>query len=154
MKNIVIRTITIDDLPHIYKLGEKVFTLQNYPNLYRVWDENEVAEFFINDKESCFVAEIDGKIAGFILSYVVNKALIKYGYLVWLCVDEEYKKQGVASKLFDEFKKYMEKNGVVTLFVDVEKSNEEALNFFRNKGFSEPKEQIYLTLYLKERENR
>ncbi|MBZ4644392.1 MAG: acetyltransferase, family [Deferribacteraceae bacterium] len=143
-----IRKITLKDLPQIHRLGEKVFTLKNYPNLYRVWDESEVAEFFVNNRQSCFVAEDKGKVAGFILSYVVQKKHIKYGYLVWLCVDEEYEKQGLASKLFDEFKEFMKNEGIRTVFVDVEKSNERALGFFRGKGFCEPKEQIYLTLYL------
>ncbi|BAI80244.1 acetyltransferase, GNAT family [Deferribacter desulfuricans SSM1] len=152
MSEIKIRNMTIDDLPKIYRLGEKVFTLNKYPNLHRVWDENEVVEFFVNDKESCFVA-VDEKneIAGFILSYIIHKASIRYGYLVWLCIDKQYEKQGIASILFDKFLEHMKKNDVETVIVDVEKSNEKALNFFRNKGFSSPKEQIYLTLNLKDK---
>ncbi|MCB4203979.1 GNAT family N-acetyltransferase [Deferribacterales bacterium Es71-Z0220] len=148
MAGIIFRGIKLQDLAEIYSLGEKVFTLQKYPNLYRIWDESEVTEFFVNNRESCFVAECEGKIVGFILSYVVNKARIRYGYLVWLCVDSDYEAKGVASQLFDEFKTYMKDKGIKNLFVDVEKSNQRALNFFRRKGFCEPKEQIYLTLYL------
>jgi len=152
MPEIIFRGIQLQDLPEIYRLGERVFTLQKYPNLYRIWDESEVAEFFVNNRDSCFVAEHKGKIVGFVLSYVVYKARVRYGYLVWLCVDSNYEAKGVASQLFDEFKRYMKDKGIKNLFVDVEKTNKRALNFFRRKGFSEPKEQIYLTLYMDKEE--
>ena len=69
-KRVKVRNLTIDDLAPVYHLGEKIFTLQSFPNLYRVWDEYEVVNFYTNDPESSFVAEIDGQIAGFILSYL------------------------------------------------------------------------------------
>lgn len=149
-KTVKVRNLTIDDLAPVYHLGEKIFTLQSFPNLYRVWDEYEVVNFYTNDPESSFVAEIDGNIAGFILSYIVNKSPKKYGYLVWMCVDPEFESKGLASKLFDEFKKYMLENDVKVLLVDTEADNKKALRFFMKKGFAKPNEQIYLTLNLDE----
>jgi len=150
--DMVIRSLTIDDLAPVFHLGEKIFTLQSFPNLYRVWDEYEVVNFYTNDPESSFVAEINGDIAGFILSYIVNKSPKKYGYLVWMCVDPKFESKGVASKLFDEFKSYMLENDVKMLLVDTEAENKKALRFFMKKGFAQPNEQIYLTLNLGESE--
>jgi len=149
---IIIRNLTIDDLAPVFHLGEKIFTLQSFPNLYRVWDEYEVVNFYSNDPESSFVAEINGEIVGFILSYIVNKSPKKYGYLVWMCVDPKYESKGIASKLFDEFKNYMLENDVKMLLVDTEAENKKALRFFMKKGFAQPNEQIYLTLNLGESE--
>ncbi len=150
--DIIIRNLTIDDLAPVFHLGEKIFTLQSFPNLYRVWDEYEVVNFYSNDPESSFVAEINGEIVGFILSYIVNKSPKKYGYLVWMCVDPKYESKGIASKLFDEFKNYMLENDVKMLLVDTEAENKKALRFFMKKGFAQPNEQIYLTLNLGESE--
>lgn len=150
--DMVIRSLTIDDLAPVFHLGEKIFTLQSFPNLYRVWDEYEVVNFYSNDPESSFVAEINGEIVGFILSYIVNKSPKKYGYLVWMCVDPKYESKGIASKLFDEFKNYMLENDVKMLLVDTEAENKKALRFFMKKGFAQPNEQIYLTLNLGESE--
>jgi len=41
-RNISIRQAEIDDLAAIFHLGEKVFTSQEFSNLYRTWDAYEV----------------------------------------------------------------------------------------------------------------
>ena len=56
-QSVSIRLITIDDIPAIYHLGEKLFTARNAPNAHRTWDEYEVVGFYQTDCEFCFVAE-------------------------------------------------------------------------------------------------
>ena len=36
---IIIREIELDDLAPVYHLGERLFTCDLYPFLYRTWDE-------------------------------------------------------------------------------------------------------------------
>jgi len=43
---------------------------------------------------------------------------------------------------------------VPMLLVDVEASNEKALSFFLDKGFSRPTSQIYLTMDLEKKDER
>jgi ribosomal protein S18 acetylase RimI-like enzyme len=63
--NLAIRQMEIDDLAHVFHLGEKLFTAREVPNLYRTWDEYEVVNLFQSDPEFCLVAEFDDEIVGF-----------------------------------------------------------------------------------------
>ncbi len=146
----LIRQMQIDDLADVFHLGEKLFTLREYPTLYRTWDEYEVIGFYTGDPEFCLVAETGGSLAGFLLGSIVDKrnSPRKYGYLVWFGIDEKFQGSGVAELLFDGFKKIMQGEGVHILLVDTAADNDRALSFFRARGFSSPRDHVYLTLNL------
>lgn len=148
--NITIREMEIDDLAAVFHLGEKLFTAQKVPNLYRTWDEHEVIYQFQSDPEFCLVAEADDAIVGFALGTIISKSnsAWKYGYLTWLGVNPQFQRQGIALKLFKQFRDLMLENGVRMLQVDTEADNLPALYFFRKMGFGNPQQHIYLTLNL------
>lgn len=148
--NVVVREMEIDDVANVFHLGERLFTAQEVPNLYRTWDEYEVVDLFQTDTEHCLVAEIDDVIVGFALGTTVTKSRSawKYGHLVWLGIDPAFHGQGIASKLFLRFRDLMLHDGVRILLVDTEADNLPALQFFRKMGFGSPQEHIYLSLNL------
>lgn len=149
--DIKIRTATIDDLPAIFHLGEKVFTPKDVSNLYRTWDEYEVTSLFNTEPEYMLVATNGKKkVVGFALGTVIEKrrSAWSYGHLLWLGVDTNYSRMGIASMLFDRFRNIMEKAEVRMLIIDTQADNEAAINFFRNKGFINPIDHIYMTLNL------
>lgn len=151
-----IREMGIDDLPPVFHLGEKVFTAQQWPNLYRSWDEYEVVELFLGDSEFCLVAETGERIIGFALGTTISKARSpwKYGHLVWVGVDPGFQRYGVGEKLFKAMTDTMIENGVRILMVDTQMDNLPALDFFRKLGFSNPEEQVYLYLNLDKHKRR
>ncbi|MDM8000079.1 MAG: GNAT family N-acetyltransferase [Dehalococcoidia bacterium] len=146
-----IREMEIDDLPAVFHLGERIFTSETVPTLYRTWDEFEVTSLFNSDPEFCLVAEVDGETVGFILGTTVTKtkSAWKYGYVVWLAVVPEWQREGLGSRLFDKLAEKMIEDGVRIFMVDTEATNQPALSFFKKKGFANPEEQIYLTLNVK-----
>ena len=148
--NLTIREMQIDDIAKVFHLGEKLFTAQKVPNLYRTWDEYEVVSLFQTDPEFCLVAEADDTIVGFALGLTINKSgsAWKYGHLHWLGVEREYQRQGIAKKLFKNFMDLMVESGVRMLQVDTEADNLPALHFFRDVGFGSPQQHIYLSLNL------
>jgi ribosomal protein S18 acetylase RimI-like enzyme len=141
----------IDDIAHVFHLGEHIFTAEEVPTLYRTWDEYEVTSLFNSDTELCLVAEVNERIVGFALGTTVSKRRSpwKYGYLIWLGVCPEYQRQGVAGRLFDKLAEKMIEDGVRIFLVDTGASDVAALQFFRKKGFGNPEQHIYLTLNLK-----
>ncbi len=145
-----IRTATIDDLPAIFHLGEMVFTSQDYSNLYRTWDEFEVTSLFNSEPEYMLVAEFDNKVVGFALGTTIekNRSAWNYGHLLWLGVDPDFAGKKIGSRLFDRFRDIMTKAGIRMLMVDTQADNEEAIRFFRRKGFVDPIEHVYMTLNL------
>ncbi|MDD2236868.1 MAG: N-acetyltransferase [Kiritimatiellae bacterium] len=148
--NVLIRAAGIDDLAAIFHLGEKVFTSQEVSNLYRTWDEYEVVGLFNSEPEYMLVAEIDGRMAGFAMGTTINKARSawSYGHLVWLAVEPEFSRQGVGDLLFEEFREIMQRQGVRLLMVDTQADNTPAIKFFQKKGFENPTDHLYMTLYL------
>jgi len=148
--NLTIREMEIDDIAKVFHLGEKLFTARKVPNLYRTWDEYEVVSLFQSDPEFCLVAYSDDTIIGFALGSTISKSgtAWKYGHLYWLGIESEYQRQGVAKKLFKSFMDLMVENGVRMLQVDTEADNLPALHFFREMGFGNPQQHIYLSLNL------
>jgi ribosomal protein S18 acetylase RimI-like enzyme len=145
-----IRTASIDDLAAIFHLGEKVFTSQAYSNLYRTWDEYEVTHLFNSECEYVLVAVAEGKVVGFAMGTVIEKARSawNYGHLLWLGVDPDYARHRIGSMLFDRFREIMQETGVRMLMIDTQSDNKPAMRFFKRKGFENPIKHVYMTLNL------
>jgi ribosomal protein S18 acetylase RimI-like enzyme len=63
----------LNDLPAVFRLGQRLFTAEDLPTLYRSWDDHEILELFRSDEETCLVAEDDGTIVGFALGCMMDK---------------------------------------------------------------------------------
>jgi len=148
--DVEIREAEIDDLAAIFHLGEKVFTSQEVSNLYRTWDEYEVTGLFNSEPEHLLVAELDGTVVGFAMGTTISKARSawSYGHLVWLGVDPDVARRGIGHLLFKRFRDLMRQEGVRMLLVDTQADNDAAIEFFRNQGFENPTNHVYMTLYL------
>ena len=145
---VVVRPMTIDDIPAIYHLGETLFTARIAPNAHRTWDEYEVVGFFQTDCEFCFVAEDEGEtVIGFALGTVIEKHHSwTYGYLIWLGVHRDFQKSGIAQRLFRQLKSAMIDAGARIIMVDTDAENTASLKFFRKMGFDQSRRHVYLTM--------
>ncbi len=145
--DIEIRQMTLDDLPTCFAIGEEIFTAEKWPNLYRTWDEYELLDSYASDNELCLVAEIGGSIAGFALGTMIEKrrSAWVYGYLKWIGVRPDIKRSGIGSKLFDRLTELLIERGARMMLVDTETENQEAIRFFRKKGFGQEVSHIYLS---------
>jgi ribosomal protein S18 acetylase RimI-like enzyme len=146
--DITIREMELDDLAPVYHLGERLFTCDLYPFLYRTWDEWEVVGHYNTDPEFSLVAEVDDALAGFIIGTLISKASWTYGYIVWLGVDRAHHSTGVAHKLYDKLVERMVEAGARYLIADTDPSNAAALKFFTKKGFKDEREHVVLSLNL------
>ena len=142
-----IREMSLADLPGVYALGEKLFPADKWPALYRTWDEYELAVHFASDSETCLVAELDGKVVGFALGTLLEKrgSAWTYGYLLWLGVDEDVIRQGIAARLFEQMMELFIKLGARMIMVDTDAENEPALAFFRSQGFGQETPHLFLS---------
>jgi ribosomal protein S18 acetylase RimI-like enzyme len=150
--SIMIRDMGIDDIAPIYHLGESLFTSDLYPYLYRTWDEWEVIGLYNTDSDYCLVAEVNGLIAGFILGTVISKPPWIYGYIIWLGVDSQFQRQGIADMLVDKIVERMIEEGVRFMLVDTDPANIAAVKFFTRKGFSNPRKHVFLSMNLTKHE--
>jgi ribosomal protein S18 acetylase RimI-like enzyme len=143
-----IREMSIDDLAPVFHMGERLFTCDLYPFLYRTWDEWEVVGHYNTDPEFCLVAEADGRLAGFIIGTLISKASWTYGYIIWIGVEPEFHGCGIGHRLYDKMVDRMVAEGARYLIADTDPSNGPALRFFSGKGFSSEQDHVILTLNL------
>ena len=120
-----IREMTIDDLPKVYALGERLFRPEAAPNLYRTWDEYELIDYYSGDGEYCLVAEQDDAIVGFVIGTIIDKRRSSwtYGYLVWLGVEPGLEGRGVARRLVNRLTDLFIEEGVRMMMVDTDAMN-------------------------------
>ncbi|MFH1530575.1 MAG: GNAT family N-acetyltransferase [Pseudomonadota bacterium] len=147
-----LREMVVEDISKIFLLGERLFTAEDVPTLYRTWDEYEVVNLFQSETKHCLVAEVGDQVVGFALGTVIEKRKSSwtYGYLLWFGVDQDYQREGVARRLFRQFKLRMAEAGARILLVDTQADNESALTFFRRVGFDNEEEHVYLSMNIDE----
>ena len=142
-----IREMELRDVAEVFDLGQKLFTADEWPSLYRSWDDHELAQLFSAEAETCLVAVADEQIVGFALGRVMEKprSAWRYGWLLWLGVEPRFKRSGVATRLVNQLKGlFIERNARIML-VDTAAKNHSALAFFRRNGFGQEIRHVYLS---------
>jgi len=150
--DIVIRQMEIDDLPSVYHLGERLFTSEEFPILYRTWDQFEVTDYFSSDSEYCLVAEVNGVIVGFVLATTIEKegtAWKRYGYVAWMGVDDSFQRKRLGRRLYKKLEEELLDDGVRMVIADTEGGNADAISFFKAVGFSPRSEHVWLAKTLR-----
>lgn len=103
-------------------------------NLFdKVWDgEENLAGMIDNDKQSILVAEVNNKITGniFITPYGP-----KVAYLFRLAVKQEFRQQGVATKLLTEAETICKKRGVKEIALFADKDNQFLNDFYYKRNY-------------------
>ncbi len=142
-----IREMELKDVAAVFELGQKLFTAEEWPTLYRSWDDHELALLFSNDAETCLVAEAEGRVVGFALGRVLDKprSAWRYGLLMWLGVERRFKRGGIATRLLRQLKGLFIERDTRMMLVDTAAKNHAALAFFRRNGFGQEIRHVYLS---------
>lgn len=149
---VTIRQMEIDDLSVVYRLGESLFTSEEYPILYRTWDPYEVTGMFTSDPEFCLVAEVEDMVVGFVLATTVEKegtAWKRYGYLEWIGVADGFQHARLGRRLYRRLEERFREEGVRMIIADTVVENEKAIGFFNRLGFTATGKHIWLTKTLR-----
>jgi ribosomal protein S18 acetylase RimI-like enzyme len=147
MPSVITRGLAIEDIPAVFALGQKLFTPEKLPTLYRAWDEDELLQLYTSERETCLVAEAGERIVGFALGRIMEKprSAWKYGWLLWLGVDRTAKRRGIATRLLRQLtSRFIERDARI-MMVDTDERNRHALSFFRKHGFGQELRHIYLS---------
>ena len=148
-----IRKMDIDDLSAVFHLGDRLFTSEEFPILYRTWDAFEVTQHFTSDAEYCLVAEMEtGEVVGFILATTIQKegtAWKRYGYVSWIGIDDPYQRTNLGSRLYRRLEDTFRENGVRMIIADTEADNKQAVFFFESLGFTMANQHVWLAKTLK-----
>jgi ribosomal protein S18 acetylase RimI-like enzyme len=135
-EDVDIRVMRESDLAPVTDIDYKVFGKRR-PEYY----ERKIAE--VLDQQSgrlvtSLVAEVGGKVAGFVMGSVY---LGEFGipesiaYLDTIGVDPDFQRQGIAGYLLDEFKTTVRKAGATKVHTLVNWADTDLLGFLANQGF-------------------
>ena len=121
-----IRRMTLDDLAQVVAIDTASFSLP--------WPERSFRfEVSDNPASRAWVAEIDGKIVGMIVAWL----LVDEAHIATLATHPDFRRQGIARKLLIFSLQSMMSEGALTSVLEVRESNAAAQEMYRKFGFEE-----------------
>jgi ribosomal protein S18 acetylase RimI-like enzyme len=94
-----------------------------------------------SESDICFVAELDGRVIGFMISYILTFGfgIEKSAWIATLGVDPEYMGQGIGERLAREIFTLYKKEGIERVYTSVRWDSTDLLSFFKTLGFDRSK---------------
>lgn len=103
------------------------------------WVQKIIGEAGARPEDASLVAEIDGKVVGFVLGGVSGwefRVPNNVGWIDTIGVDPDYQHRGIARALLNELIRNLKKYGVDTIYTLVNWNDWDLLQFFRSMGFT------------------
>ena len=121
--NIIIRSMTKDDVDGVYEVEEDCFEDS--------WSKESIRKELKNDLARYLVAELDNKIVGYVgVWFVVDE-----GHITNVAVHSDYRGHKIGDKLLKEMVKLCKENKLIAMTLEVRTSNTVAQNLYRKYGF-------------------
>jgi ribosomal protein S18 acetylase RimI-like enzyme len=132
VENVVIRRLKpqdTDDISRIYTAIMQKPVKADFKKL--------VEEHALQTQDACFVAELDGKVIGFMISYILTLGfgIEKSAWIATLGINPENMGQGIGGKLAEEVFKYYRAEGIHNVYTSVRWDSTDLLSFFKTLGF-------------------
>jgi ribosomal-protein-alanine N-acetyltransferase len=123
--NVIIRKMTIEDVPAVSQIDQMSFSLP--------WPEHSIRyEASDNRVAHCFVAETDdNRIAAMIVSWIVVDEM----HIATFATHPDYRRQGVGALILREALRDAHAAGARRSFLEVRAGNEAAQAMYRKFGF-------------------
>ena len=89
------------------------------------------------DEDICLVAELDGQIVGFMISYILTLGfgIEKSAWIATLGVKPEYMGQDIGKNLANKIFEYYKAEGIENVYTSVRWDSPDLLSFFKTMGF-------------------
>jgi ribosomal protein S18 acetylase RimI-like enzyme len=132
LENLQIRKIKAEDASDIGSI-QAAITKSSTNIDFRQIIEDQVRK----DEDASFVAEIGGKVVGYMISYIVfgGFGLEKTAWIATLGVDPKYMGRGIGKRLAEEILRVYREKGVNYIFTSVRWDSVDLLSFFKTLGF-------------------
>ena len=124
--NIVIRKMTLDDVPAVVELDQKSFSLP--------WPERSFRyELTDNPASNCWVAELDGQVVGMIVAWLI----VSEAHIATLATHPDFRRRSIAKRLLSYALQDLMRAGARSSFLEVRESNQAARAMYRKFGYIE-----------------
>jgi ribosomal protein S18 acetylase RimI-like enzyme len=132
VNSLQIRKLEKEDADKISRIYAAITMKDVDPDFKRV-----VEDHARRDDEACFVAEKDGKVVGFMISYILTAGfgMAKSAWIATLGVDPNCMGQGIGASLAEEIFKHYKAQGIENVYTSVRWDSTDMLSFFKTLGF-------------------
>lgn len=122
--NLLIRKMTLEDIPAVVQLDQISFSLP--------WPERSFRfELTDNIASRCWVAEVDGRVIGMVVGWM----LVDEIHIATIATHPDFRRQGIARKLLSHTLSYAVDEGAQSSFLEVRESNLAAQEMYRQFGY-------------------
>jgi ribosomal protein S18 acetylase RimI-like enzyme len=128
----VIRKLKKEDAHEIVKIYGAITMKPVSDDFKRVVEDHAQ-----RDDQACFVAEHNGTVTGFMISYILTAGfgMPKSAWIATLGVDPNFMGQGIGASLAEEIFKFYKDQGIENVYTSVRWDSTDMLSFFKTLGF-------------------
>lgn len=142
-----IRKASLNDFEELYKIGKSTPELK-VSATEEFMDADEFKWSITNPNGVFLLAEKEKKVAGFIYANakdIERPFEHRYACLVYLVVIPEFRRMGIATKLYSECIKVLEKMGVTNLYGWANAEGDgEIIDFMKKQGFAKGHKYVWM----------
>jgi ribosomal protein S18 acetylase RimI-like enzyme len=142
-----VRSMEVRDFAAVYELGVRSYKVTDKP--YNYWSIREVADHLERNPGLCFVAEIDGRVVGFVLGDETFEILEDTAHIEWIAVDAAYRRRGIAQRLLETAVTAVDRLGKKAVVADIAADNPYSRGLAEKLGFEQGLSVTYFTKRLR-----
>ena len=133
MEKIVIRKLKTADVDEISRIYGAI-TQEDVKTEFKTLIEQHAQRH----EDACMVAELDGKVVGFMISYILTLGfgIEKSAWIATLGVDPQYMGQGIGANMAQEILEFYKSEGISNVYTSVRWDSTDLLSFFKTLGFN------------------
>ena len=132
MDNILIRKLNSEDAEEIGKIYLSITKTTNVDDFRKI-----VAKQAQRDEDASFVAELNGQVVGYLISYTLigGFGIAKSAWVANIGVNPKFMGQGIGEKMAEEIFKHYRNKGIKDIYTSVTWDSTDLLSFFKTLGF-------------------
>jgi ribosomal protein S18 acetylase RimI-like enzyme len=132
VENVVIRRLKPTDTDEISRIYREITQKPARADFKQLVEAHS-----LSSEDACFVAELDGKVIGFMISYILTLGfgIEKSAWIATLGIHPKYMGQGIGGKLAEEVFRFYRTEGIQNVYTSVRWDSTDLLSFFKTLGF-------------------
>lgn len=132
MENLVIRKIKIEDASDVGNIYNSIMSKSKDIDFQRIIEEQSRTSGVTS-----FVAELEGKVVGYMISYTVSAGfgIDKSAWIAMLGVDPNHMGKGIGKKMAEKTFQFYRDQGIKNIYTSVLWDSTDLLSFFKTLKF-------------------
>jgi ribosomal protein S18 acetylase RimI-like enzyme len=132
LENITIRRLSAADADGVLRIYKSITLQSGDINI-----EEVIADRALKGTDACFVAEHQGRLVGFIVSYLLTGSfgIQQSAWIPTFGVDPDFMGHGIGRKLAEAIFQYYKDKGVQNIYTSVRWYDTDVLSYLRTLGF-------------------